>query len=129
MATLREVLDDATLNGVYRLDGPLPEGVDLIRLDARACSDKDDLLSALGFVLNFPDYYGVNWDALEECLFDLSWWEGSVHLLLENASALAPEDLDVLADAWGEAASAWTELDRSCVLLIQGAGPEGLPRI
>jgi hypothetical protein len=34
---------------------------------------KIELLELLGDRLRFPDYYGVNWDAFEECLRDLSW--------------------------------------------------------
>lgn len=126
MPTPREILDDADLNGVYRVQTPVPETSDLVRLDAAAWADRDAMLAALGFALNFPDYYGVNWDALEECLFDLSWWQGPVHLLIEHADALATEDLETLADVWGEAAAAWKELDRGCVLLLSG---EGLPEV
>jgi RNAse (barnase) inhibitor barstar len=34
---------------------------------------KDSLMDALAAVLSFPDYFGRNWDALEECIRDLSW--------------------------------------------------------
>lgn len=128
-ASLQEILEDANLNGVYALVTPLPELAGLIRLDARAWDGKDALLAALGFALNFPDYYGANWDALEECLFDLSWWHGPVHVLIEHAEAMTPDDLATLVDVWGEAAAAWVELDRGCVLLIQGAGPTDLPTV
>jgi hypothetical protein len=31
------------------------------------------LLDALSTVLRFPDYFGQNWNALDECIRDLSW--------------------------------------------------------
>lgn len=34
---------------------------------------KAALLDALSDALRFPDYFGGNWDALEECIRDLSW--------------------------------------------------------
>jgi hypothetical protein len=34
---------------------------------------KQKLLAILADKLHFPGYFGWNWDALEECLGDLSW--------------------------------------------------------
>ena len=31
------------------------------------------LMDALSVALRFPDYFGGNWDALNECIRDLSW--------------------------------------------------------
>lgn len=31
------------------------------------------LLARLAHGLSFPDYFGANWDALIDCLSDLSW--------------------------------------------------------
>jgi hypothetical protein len=36
-------------------------------------TDKEKLLKCIAAGLNFPDYFGCNWDALDECLADLSW--------------------------------------------------------
>jgi RNAse (barnase) inhibitor barstar len=41
----------------------IPKGID----------DKQALLRLLSSKLNFPSYFGFNWDALDECLADLSW--------------------------------------------------------
>ena len=34
---------------------------------------KKNLLEFFRGVLNMPGYFGDNWDAFEECMFDLSW--------------------------------------------------------
>jgi len=34
---------------------------------------KTELLAVLARGLRFPDYFGMNWDALDECINDLSW--------------------------------------------------------
>lgn len=34
---------------------------------------KAELLAALASAGHFPDYFGGNWDALQDCLRDLSW--------------------------------------------------------
>jgi RNAse (barnase) inhibitor barstar len=71
------------MNGVFRVNSkpaqPMPT------LDGRALGDKARLLAAIGAALNFPDYDGGNWDALDECLADLSWQQGPLHLLITDA--------------------------------------------
>ena len=51
----------------YRAEGAL-----VVRIPAKA-KGKENLLSVLAAKLRFPSYFGHNWDALEECLRDLSW--------------------------------------------------------
>lgn len=59
----------------------------------------------LGEGLNFPDYYGVNWDAFDECLNDLEWLTEKNILIrhkdlpLENNSRNAQIYLSILEDA------------------------------
>lgn len=127
MTRLTDILDDPAHNGVYRLDGPMPELPRMIHLDARRHPAKKDLLRALGKALRFPDYYGANWDAFEECLHDLSWWEGPIVMAIEHADALSPADLDTLIDIWSEAAAGCSEAGRGCVLLLDTRSGPSLP--
>ena len=59
-----EFVDDAT---GFRAPNSL-----VVRLNGRL-RRKRDLLRALANEFKFPQYFGYNWDALEECLNDLSW--------------------------------------------------------
>lgn len=71
------------------------------------------LLQALGLALDFPDYFGCNWDAAEECLHDLEWLPcNGVVLLVPEAERLwaaAPRDAGALVEIWLSAAEAWTQ--------------------
>lgn len=63
----------------------------VVRLDGRL-RRKRDLLRALASELKFPHYFGHNWDALEECLNDLSWLgEQSSVVLVHKYMPLADE--------------------------------------
>jgi RNAse (barnase) inhibitor barstar len=44
--------------------------------------NKIELLQILAEGLNFPDYFGWNWDALDECLRDLSWIKSPYDIVL-----------------------------------------------
>ncbi len=55
---------------------------------------KTDLLNFLAGAFPLPDYFGHNWDALEECLCDLSWLGSEKVLLVHRNIPLekAPAD-------------------------------------
>ena len=72
---------------------------------------KTALLQILGAGLRFPDYYGVNWDACEECIRDLSWLQESnvtirhTDLPLAGDAAAAKTYLAILNDVVGKLTS------------------------
>lgn len=87
--------------------------------------DKPALLAALARALAFPTWFGHNWDALEDCLMDLSWRPAPGYvLILEHADGLRAQAegdfltaLRVLADVsatWAEdGVPFWTFVDLS----------------
>jgi hypothetical protein len=64
----------------------------IVRLAGRL-QRKHDLLRAVATGLNFPHYFGGNWDALEECLRDLSWLDvGEGVIFVHEQVPLADRD-------------------------------------
>ena len=53
------------------------------------CLTKDRLLQEIAAALQFPHYFGENWDALEECLGDLGWIDAEeLVLVITNTDRL-----------------------------------------
>jgi RNAse (barnase) inhibitor barstar len=54
----------------------------LFHLNGLHIRTKDELLKSLAYSMEFPNYFGHNWDALEECLTDLEWLPAKGYILL-----------------------------------------------
>jgi hypothetical protein len=79
------------------------------------------MLSKLAEALEFPAWFGGNWDALEDCLTDLSWLNAAGHVLLIEGAAGAPaDDLGVLEDVLAAAAAHWAERGRPFFAVFVG---------
>ena len=48
--------------------------MEFFHLDGSTITSKRDLILQVGDTLRFPDYYGQNWDALNDCITDLNYW-------------------------------------------------------
>lgn len=120
--TLAEILGHAERNGLHRLS----EGMSAptaIRVDGRRLTGKSAMLDALAGALAFPDYFGANWDALADCLSDLSWHQGGVALLIDDAATpelRAPEEWGVLLDILADAARHWKDQGRPFAVFLRG---------
>ncbi|MGP4102252.1 barstar family protein [Nonomuraea sp. KM90] len=57
------------------IDWLLAHGYQVVRLDASAWTREEDLHTAIAQALEFPDYYGRNPAALNDCLSDVTTFE------------------------------------------------------
>jgi hypothetical protein len=79
------------------------------------CGTETALHNEIGAALQLPPYYGENWDALGECIHDLSWMPANSYLVvvLDVGSVLPGNDaglgefLSILSDA----VQVWKEPD------------------
>jgi hypothetical protein len=122
MSKLLERLRDPMRSGVYRVTGG--EAVEQVlggaNFDtAQVGLEGGDALRAIARALQFPDWFGNNWDALEDCLGDLSWRGGEGHvLLLRGWQQLPSDDLGVLIDVLGASAEFWSGRGRPFFALL-----------
>jgi RNAse (barnase) inhibitor barstar len=66
--------------------------------------------------LQFPDYFGQNWDALADCIEDMSWLRASAYtLLMTDADQLLADEpehaFQVLIKTLARAARYWTSAE------------------
>jgi len=138
MGKLTQRLTDASRSGVYRAAGgaEIEDAVRGTRLDLAVCDlggvdDKQALLARLAQSLGFPEWFGGNWDALEDCLCDLSWRPGDGHVfVLSGTTAVPADELGVLLDVLASSAAFWSERGRPFfAVLLDPAHEVGLPEL
>jgi len=113
VSKLLERLQDASRSGVYRasradaiLDATRGSRLDLATISLSG--EKEAQLQRIAAALGFPDWFGQNWDALEDCLTDLSWREADGHVLV-FIGFTRNDDLGILLDVLASSAESWTE--------------------
>lgn len=90
-----------------------PPGYALRTIQGKKCRTPSGLFNEFALALAFPDYFGHNWDALEECLADLEWLPAKGYILLiSDTQAVLPEaeeDYDTLLEILDDAGEAWSK--------------------
>lgn len=141
--TYEELLRDAPRSGVYRLSRRAAKvsraaGANEFahwRVDLATVRSKSELLASLARALEFPDWFGANWDALQDCLGDLSWRPAPGYVIALSHcggfAAGAREDFDSALEVFEATADYWREQGIPFWVLIGGldAQPHDLPEL
>jgi hypothetical protein len=133
MSKLAERLKDASRSGVYRVtDARAVEevarsaGLRVVAIPLEG--GKEGWLAAFARALALPEWFGANWDALEDCLTDLPG-EGHV-LLIQGAPAAAGDELGILLDVLEASAGFWKARGKPFfALAVDPAGELELPAL
>ena len=135
MDPLGALLSDSGHAGVYHLTCEAWEiaaaagAADLacIRIDIGHAHDKADFLEHMARAMGFPQWFGRNWDALADCLKDLSWLPGKGWVVVLEKSkhfgAGHSHEFQEAMDLMGEIADYWRAQNKPFWTLI--GGPEG----
>jgi RNAse (barnase) inhibitor barstar len=75
-------------------------GLFVVRVDLKRLGSKTGFLGRAARALEFPQWFGKNWDALNDCLTDLSWLGGNGWVIIfENAKGLAERKPQIFQNA------------------------------
>lgn len=128
MTTLREILRGRR-SGLYRAGPsprPAPPGPTATIL-IPAVRNKAALMAAFAAAASLPDWFGRNWDSLEECLLDLpSPHHDGVVVELTDPALLARHDPDAwrtLLALMEDVAAAWQARGGLFVVIVEGDAP------
>jgi len=99
-------------------------GLSLFFIDGHMTTCKADLLEQAARTLRFPGYFGFNWDALEDCLTDLSWLEPSNGYLIiwgcaSKLKMMYPHDFRTAMDIWESAVTFWASRSTPMYVIVQ----------
>ncbi|MFH1619184.1 MAG: barstar family protein [bacterium] len=82
-------------------------------LDFSSASDKRSMMKQFAVQMKFPDYFGHNWDALEECLKDLQEWIKAPGYLLiirgyDASEGKFPEEMKNICEILESVSAFWS---------------------
>jgi len=77
------------------------------------------LLNVFYETLQFPGYFGFNWDALSDCLRDLHWLnEQSIVILHEELPKLNDRELRIYLKVLVDAVADWKPGEEHCLIVV-----------
>jgi len=135
MDALGTLLSDSGQAGVYHLNREAWEvaaaagaaNLVCVRIDIGHAHDKADFLDHIARSMEFPQWFGRNWDALADCLKDLSWLPGKGWIVVLEKSkhfgAGHRHEFDEAMAFMAEIADYWRAQGKPFWTLI--GGPDG----
>jgi len=122
MKKLQPIFNNEQKPGIYRLgsrakpdsiiEACQEENWHCFYINGREVKDKPTFLQNCGKAMSFPEYFGGNWDAFEECVNDLEWLEpaNGYVLLYDHVVQFArkePEEWKMAHNILAESVQRW----------------------
>ncbi len=109
-------------------------GFAFFHVEGRNIARKEQFLNHAATALRFPQHFGHNWDALEECLMDLEWVDAEGYVLyydhIDPFLSAQPEQFETLVEILRDAVQSWKEDGTAMVVLLHGAkAPKGVRKL
>ena len=86
-------------------------GTKVFYLDGKKINGKETFLSKAAEAMQFPTYFGANWDAFDECITDLTWCPAERYVIFyDDADTFAqaePTQYQIALDILNSAKEYW----------------------
>ncbi|MCW5605177.1 MAG: barstar family protein [Burkholderiales bacterium] len=135
MNKINILLNHIEQSGVYQagpdtrciMEAARETGMAAWRVDIGRVHGKADFIGLLAAALEFPEGFGANWDALADCLADLSWHPATGYvLILEHGKHFGSghhEEFVVAVEVLKSVADNWRDRGKAFWAIV--SGPEG----
>jgi hypothetical protein len=124
-------------SGVYLIDAAqrqrilageaFPPGFFVAVIDGERAGSRAGIFTEMARVLRFPDYFGRNWDAVYDCLTDMSWLPADGYVIVVDGfgrlATAEPDQWAIGLKVLREACAFWRPLSRPMFALL--SGPSG----
>ncbi len=94
-----------------------------IRLSGRQANFEALLIEELDHGFRFPDYFGENWNAVDECINDLSWLPATGYCFflstLGSVSAHSASVMKLLLTVVADASAQWAQNGRRFCVVVE----------
>ena len=103
-------------------------------IDGGKINRKEQLMNAAATAMSFPDHFGNNWDALEECLTDLEWVDADGYMIyydhIDGLLTTHPDQFETLVEVLRDAVQSWKEDGEPMIVLLSGTkAPKGVAKL
>jgi len=97
-------------------------GYHVFLVDGKQIHNKTSFLKAVAKTFNFPDYFGMNWDALNDCITDSTLFSNKGALIVFSDSGQfrlsANDDWQTAINIFLDAADFWKAKGKDFYLLL-----------
>ncbi|MDX2220213.1 MAG: barstar family protein [Burkholderiales bacterium] len=103
------------------------KGLAYFHLEGKSIEKKEQFLNHAAIVMHFPDYFGNNWDAFEECITDFEWLDAEGFVIhfdhTDNFAAHHESQLETVVELFQDAVDYWKGEGKPMLVLLSGSEP------
>lgn len=128
-AKLFQTYKDSSVYSIKQLDNTdeieklaVSHGYSFFKVDLSGILTKQEFLRSMAKALQFPSYFGMNWDAFEECLTDFEWCTAMGYVIIvHGVQAFAkktPDDFKTARSIFKSAVKYWKQQEKPFFVIL-----------